>query len=57
MKPPADVISPGGLLLYISTKKRAYCNIKATIFYRVILIGALNYNTPSIIKALNSYKV
>ena len=57
MKPPADVKSPGGLLLYISTKKRAYCNIKTAIFYRVILIGALNYNTPSIIKALNSYKV
>ena len=57
MKPPADVISPGGLLLYISTKKRAYCNIKTTIFYRVILIRAFNYNTPSIIKALISYKV
>ena len=57
MKPPADVKSPGGLLLYISTKKRAYCNIKTAIFYRVILIGALNYNTPSIIKALISYKV
>ena len=57
MKPPADVKSPGGLLLYISTKKRAYCNIKTAIFYRVILIRAFNYNTPSTIKALISYKV
>ena len=57
MKPPVDVKSPGGLLLYIPTKKRVYCNIKTAIFYRVILIGAFNYNTPSIIKELISYKV
>ena len=57
MKPPVDVKSPGGLLLYIPTKKRVYCNIKTAIFYRDILIGAFNYNTPSIIKGLISYKV